>query len=459
MHRKKTVIREDYKQGWRQHFPTYHFNDRDIALQEYECAARNLEAEERVFLNASNISLVSSAALGSLVVGFSENLTNSLSSLLPSIFVPSALIFLLLSYSYVTLRYFADRQRAITYSSRKVIVLRRMLGLSYGRVQLLLPNWRVEGADEPLAIRAFPGWGTYVAYPFWMITITSSVALFFLASYLIIGTPKLSEIKLSLYLPFLTSIFWLIFLSISYRLSLLDIHESARLLVYRNISKAIHLGIPGNFEYIIYRAKLSAYENSRLKINTEKLSSMLVQIEDRNFYKHAGISYKALLRSSLSLLGIKRRSGGSTITQQLIRSLFIIDMTKSKRRKFIELGLAPWWNSAFTKKDTIEIYLASVRFEKGVYGVVAAMQHFWGKIVDTPSAAQAFFLIERVSNIRSKILPNKVIETARSAVDCNLLQPSDILELVELYREAAESGTILATASDLLKLEDGLSRN
>lgn len=68
------MIEENYKKGWRQHFPTHHFDDRDIALEEYKVAAKNLESEERVFLNASNVSLVSTAALGSLLVGSSDRL-------------------------------------------------------------------------------------------------------------------------------------------------------------------------------------------------------------------------------------------------------------------------------------------------------------------------------------------------------------------------------------------------
>jgi penicillin-binding protein 1A len=46
------------------------------------------------------------------------------------------LLALVVSFSYITIRYFADRQRAIVFSGRKIIILRRMLGLSYGRVQL-----------------------------------------------------------------------------------------------------------------------------------------------------------------------------------------------------------------------------------------------------------------------------------------------------------------------------------
>lgn len=44
------MIRDDQKDVWKQHFPTYHFSERDIALEEYQVAAKALESEERVFL-------------------------------------------------------------------------------------------------------------------------------------------------------------------------------------------------------------------------------------------------------------------------------------------------------------------------------------------------------------------------------------------------------------------------
>lgn len=145
------MIEEDYKQGWRQHFPTYNFNNRDIALEEYKIAAKNLESEERVFLNASNVTFVSSAALGSLLVGSSSQLISVFSGVIPPYVISLILLSVIISFSFISLKYFSDRQRAIVFAGRKVIILRRMLRLSYGNIQLLLPNWRVEGADQPLA--------------------------------------------------------------------------------------------------------------------------------------------------------------------------------------------------------------------------------------------------------------------------------------------------------------------
>lgn len=451
------MIEEDYKQGWRQHFPTYHFDDRDIALEEYKVAAKNLESEERVFLNASNVTLVSSAALGSLLVGSSSQLISIFSDIIPPYIISLTLLSIIVGFSFISLKDFSDRQRAIVFSGRKVIILRRMLGLSYGNIQLLLPNWRIEGADQPLALRLFPGWLTYAAYPFWIISIISSSVVIFLSAYFIKQYPGIIPAEINYIFILSMGVLWFLSAIVIYRLSLLDTHEKLRLLFYKFVSRRIGLPLIENTEYISYRAKLAAYETDRLKISTLNIKRFLVFIEDREFYSHSGISYKSLARSLLSLIKIKSRSGGSTIAQQLIRTLFIKDLSKTKRRKFIELGLAPWITSVFGRDLILDIYISSVRFERRCFGVVEAMSHFWGKVEKSPTNAQAFFLIERVSNIRSKLLVNKIIETVRSAKEHGLLSAEDIKSLVNLYTDAVENGKITADQTELLKLSVGIS--
>ena len=154
---------------------------------------------------------------------------------------------------------------------------------------------------------------------------------------------------------------------------------------------------------------------------------------------------------------IKPKSGGSTIVQQLIRTLFIQDLSKTKRRKVIELALAPWITSVFLKEEILDIYISSVRFESRCFGVVEAMNHFWGKPVKNATNAQAFFLIERVSNIRSKLLVNKIIETAKSARDQGIMDESDLKSLIELYIAAVQDNKIIATQADLLRLAEGIN--
>lgn len=451
------MIEEDYKHGWRQHFPTYHFQDRDIALEEYKVAAKNLESEERVFLNASNITLVASTALGSLLVGSSSQLISVFNDIIPPYIISIVFLSIIIGFSFISLKYFSDRQRAIVFAGRKVIILRRMLGLSYGKIQLLLPNWRIEGADEPLALKLFPGWLTYAAYPFWIISIISSSVVLFLCAYFVKQNPAVMPKDLQLIFILSIGIAWFVSSMLIFRSSLLDTHETTRLIFYKKISRIINLPLTKNIEYIIYRAKLACYETDRLKVTTTNIKIFLVFIEDKDFYSHSGISYRSLARSLLGLIKLKSKSGGSTIAQQLTRTLFIQNLNKTKRRKLIELSLAPWITSVLPKETILDIYISSVRFERSCFGVVEAMEHFWGKSVSNASNAQAFFLIERVSNIRSKLLVNKIIETARSAREKRLMDESDLQSLIDLYTEAVQNRKIIASKTDLLKLAEGIN--
>ena len=447
--------------GWKQHFPTYHFKDRDVALEEYKFATKTLEAEERVFLNAANLSVIVGAALGSLALGSLEKLTGTFAPVVPEVATLGLVLLLAGGFAVLSLRYFADRQKAVVFAARKVIVLRRMLGMSYGSLQLVLPNWRIEGADEPFAIRLFPGWHTYVAYPCYAIAgIASAVAFFVLAALLkqlqasgttlpfdslllVIGVAALSFVALS----------W------KYRTALVDTHERVELLVAQRLARALALKLVGNIEHVIYRATLGKHELHRLGVDLSVAKKLLVHIEDKEFFTHSGVSIKGLGRLFLSVLGRRRRSGGSTITQQLVRTLCIEDQSKLFRRKPIEIMLARWFNNVFTKNDQLEMYFASVRFEANVFGIAAAMKHFFGEVSKTVSAAEAFFLIERVSNVRSRLLVEKVDQTLRGAVAAGLLDQAQAREALRLYANAVKSGRIQDPgASGIARLERAWER-
>jgi len=273
------VIKENLDKEWKQHFPTYNFEHRDIALEEYKTAAKALESEERVFLNASNYVVLTTAGLGSLAVGSLNSLIKMTPSIPPFIII-SILISLTGAFAWISLRYFADRQKYIVFAARKVIVLRRMLGLNYGNLQMVLPNWRIEGADEPFAVRLFPGWNTYVAYPLYTIATISAVVMFLLLASL---ANKLSVSQFIVALPLWfgvagITILWSGFLAYIYRKALLDTHERVRLLIARNLAKYLKLGVVSNFEYIVYRANLARYEFYRLKVNLLALKRVLGRV-------------------------------------------------------------------------------------------------------------------------------------------------------------------------------------
>jgi penicillin-binding protein 1A len=421
--------------AWNQHFPTYQFKERDIALEEYKFATKTLEAEERVFLNAANLSVVVGAALGSLALGNLEKLVAAFAPIVPSAATLTLVLLLAYGFGVLSLRYFADRQKAVVFAARKVIVLRRMLGMSYGSLQLVLPNWRIEGADEPFSVRLFPGWHTYVAYPCYAIAGISAAVAFFVLAVLLKHVQPYGAQHLFIDLPLLVGVAaaWFVALSWVYRVALLDTHERPALIVARRLADAIGIRLVGNFEYVIYRATLAKHELHRLGVGLSTMKRVLVHVEDKEFYSHTGISLRGIGRLLLYVVGRRRRSGGSTITQQLVRTLFIVDQSKVIRRKLVEILLARWFNRVFAKTDQLEMYLASVRFEAGVFGLSAAMRHFFGAVKKSTSPAEAFFLIERVSNIRSRVLVEKVDQTLRSAVAAGILTEVDARQVVELY--------------------------
>lgn len=436
--------------GWKQHFPTYIFKERDIALEEYKFATKTLEAEERVFLNAANLSVIVGAALGSLALGNMEKLASAFSPVVPGVATLSLILFLVYGFGALSLRYFADRQKAIVFAARKVIVLRRMLGMNYGSLQLVLPNWRVEGADEPFSIRLFPGWGTYATYPCYAISGISSAVAFFLLATLSKQMEKdgATYVCVEICSLIIIAILWFVSLAFIYRLALLDTHERFALLFARKVAKVLRVSLIGNFEYIIYRSTLAKHEMHRLGINISSTKKVLVHVEDKEFYAHRGVSLRGIGRIVMYVLGLGRRSGGSTITQQLVRTLFIVDQTKLVRRKIVEIILARWFDRAFSKSDQLEMYLSSVRFENGVFGLPAAMRHFFGAVKKSPSPAEAFFLIERVSNIRSGLLIKKIDQTLHAAINAGVLTTADAQQAVRLYRTAVREGKIVSSSEN-----------
>ncbi|HZL00589.1 MAG TPA: PBP1A family penicillin-binding protein, partial [Caulobacteraceae bacterium] len=105
-----------------------------------------------------------------------------------------------------------------------------------------------------------------------------------------------------------------------------------------------------------------------------------VAIEDRQFYHHFGFNPWGMARSEVYNLlhrgGALR--GGSTITQQLARNLFLTP-AQTYRRKAQELILAVWLEMHFSKQQILALYLNRVNFGGGAYGIEAASQRYFNK--------------------------------------------------------------------------------
>ncbi|MDR3179384.1 MAG: PBP1A family penicillin-binding protein [Holosporaceae bacterium] len=109
------------------------------------------------------------------------------------------------------------------------------------------------------------------------------------------------------------------------------------------------------------------------------VGNAVIAIEDRRFYSHCGIDFMGIARALYTNI-VHRRilQGGSTITQQLAKNLFL-SASRSIKRKVQEFILALWLERKFSKRQILSIYLNRVYFGSCAYGLDAAAHRYFGK--------------------------------------------------------------------------------
>ena len=111
------------------------------------------------------------------------------------------------------------------------------------------------------------------------------------------------------------------------------------------------------------------------------------------FFQHWGIDPFSLVRAAVvNLKEGKIKQGGSTLTQQLAKNLFLV-FDRSVERKMRELLLAFWLEMSFTKEQILALYLNRVYFGSGVFGLRAAAEYYFGKSVSDLRINEAAMLI------------------------------------------------------------------
>ena len=125
------------------------------------------------------------------------------------------------------------------------------------------------------------------------------------------------------------------------------------------------------------------------------LRNALLSMEDRSFYEHSGLRFQSILRAVIiNVLTVSKKQGASTITQQLARNMYnTIGFKKTITRKLKELITAINIEQTYTKSEIMELYLNSVYFGHGRYGVQAASEHYFGKDVDDLELDECAILI------------------------------------------------------------------
>lgn len=189
----------------------------------------------------------------------------------------------------------------------------------------------------------------------------------------------------------------------------------------------------GNLLYDVFR------DEDRTPIELEALPEYVIQatlsIEDRNFYNHNGISViGGILRAVKDTYLTGELQGGSTITQQLVKSS-LLTPERTIERKIREAIIALWAERIYTKSEILEMYLNQVAYGGTAYGIEEAAKTFFNKSATELTLNEAAFLagLTRAPSTYSPYLNPQLSIERRDEVLLSMLESGYINE--QQYRE------------------------
>jgi 1A family penicillin-binding protein len=207
----------------------------------------------------------------------------------------------------------------------------------------------------------------------------------------------------------------------------------------------------GEVLYSIYQDTNRLY--APLKDIPKTLQEATVSTEDQDFYTNQGFSIRGYVRALKDFLFYKRVTGGSTITQQLVKNL-LLTSERSPTRKLNELILAVQVNSRFSKDQILELYLNNVPYGGTAVGVEAASQMYFGKSVKDLSLSESAFLagLPQLPSVYSPYTGGKsyikraeyVLNRMREDGKITKKQSKDALTQVENFKFKEEQGNLKA---------------
>lgn len=154
---------------------------------------------------------------------------------------------------------------------------------------------------------------------------------------------------------------------------------------------------------MLYREHVYGYRSVPVKFVPisaipDDIIKMVIATEDYQFYSHFGIDIEAIKRAYFINRRVGYRMfGGSTITQQISRTLFLLPK-KILLRKYVEIIIAIEMDLILSKERILELYLNYCEWGHGVYGIAAASRHHYGKDFRELSIDQTARLITILAN-------------------------------------------------------------
>jgi penicillin-binding protein 1A len=175
--------------------------------------------------------------------------------------------------------------------------------------------------------------------------------------------------------------------------------------------------------------------NVALKELPPYLPKAFIAIEDRRFYQHFGVDPTGILRAFITnVLHRGVSQGGSTLTQQLAKNLFLTQ-ERTVMRKLQEAELALWLEHKHSKAEILELYLNRVYFGSGAYGVEAAAQRYFGKSARNVTLAEAAMLAGLVKS-PTRLAPNRNPEGAEQRAQTVLSAMAEAGTITEAQAKA-----------------------
>lgn len=183
-----------------------------------------------------------------------------------------------------------------------------------------------------------------------------------------------------------------------YGKSILNLQKEARILVnestldtFRQIETSLVYDVNGKLLSTLKGSK-DVYYIEYTDI-PDYATEAMVSIEDKKFYEHKGVDYKAIIRATVALVRNKGeiKQGASTITQQLSRNIFLSHEV-SWERKMKEMFIGMELEKKYEKYQILEFYLNNIYFANGYYGIEAASKGYFSKGVNKLSLSQVVFL-------------------------------------------------------------------
>ena len=186
-------------------------------------------------------------------------------------------------------------------------------------------------------------------------------------------------------------------------------------------------------------------EQRRIPVSYEQIPKKLVQAflaaEDDRFFSHHGIDWQGILRATLANLkagGV--RQGGSTITQQVARDMFL-DSKRSLKRKVSEIYLSLMMESQFSKEQIFALFANKTFLGQRAYGVAAAAEVYFGKSLDQLTLSE-MAIVAGIPQAPSKWNPVASVEGARNRRSYVLRRMLDLGFITPAEHDAATAAPI-----------------